>query len=133
MEMVEEIPGWQRITLGADKGYDRKEFVRELRDHHVTPHLAQKQSSALTSAPRVMPATRSARPSASVSRRSSAGSRPSAGCARRAIAERRGSAGCFASHWPLTTWSGCATCCLHRHKATGKLRVTIPSEAIEHP
>src|SRR6266849_4809512 len=28
--MVEEIPGQQRVTLGADKGYDNKEFVQEL-------------------------------------------------------------------------------------------------------
>jgi len=27
---VEEIPGEHRITLGGDKGYDRKEFVQEL-------------------------------------------------------------------------------------------------------
>jgi len=47
VEMVEEIPGLGRVTLGADKGYDRREFVRELRDHNVTPHIAQKQSSAI--------------------------------------------------------------------------------------
>jgi len=45
--MVEEIAGRQRITLGADKGYDRKEFVQELRDHQVTPHIARKRTSCL--------------------------------------------------------------------------------------
>jgi len=45
--MVEEIPGQQRVTLGADKGYDRKEFVQELRDHQVTPHIARKQTSII--------------------------------------------------------------------------------------
>jgi hypothetical protein len=30
LAMVEEIPGEHRITLGGDKGYDRKEFVQEL-------------------------------------------------------------------------------------------------------
>ena len=45
--MVEEIPGTKRVTLGADKGYDAKEFVRELRDHQVTPHVAQKPTSAI--------------------------------------------------------------------------------------
>ena len=45
--MVEEIPGQQRVTLGADKGYDRKEFVQELRDHQVTPHLARKPTSII--------------------------------------------------------------------------------------
>jgi hypothetical protein len=34
----------QPITLGADKGYDSGDFVMELRDQAVTPHLAQNQS-----------------------------------------------------------------------------------------
>jgi IS5 family transposase len=33
-----------RITLGADKGYDSREFVQELRRRQVTPHVAQNQS-----------------------------------------------------------------------------------------
>jgi len=33
--------------LGADKGYDRKEFVEELRDHQVTPHLACKATTII--------------------------------------------------------------------------------------
>jgi IS5 family transposase len=33
--------------LGADKGYDSKEFVRELRDHRVTPHLACKPTTII--------------------------------------------------------------------------------------
>jgi IS5 family transposase len=45
--MVEEIAGWQRVTLGADKGYDRKQLVQELREHRVTPHVAQKVNSAI--------------------------------------------------------------------------------------
>lgn len=45
--MVEQIPGWGRITLGADKGYDRRELVQELREHNVTPHFARKQSSII--------------------------------------------------------------------------------------
>jgi DDE family transposase len=34
----------QPVTLGADKGYDTKDFVIELRDKAVTPHVAQNQS-----------------------------------------------------------------------------------------
>ena len=45
--MVEEIPGWHRVTLGADKGYDRKELVQELREHQVTPHFALKQTTII--------------------------------------------------------------------------------------
>src|SRR5271166_429265 len=47
LAMVEQIPGWRRITLGADKGYDRKEFVEALRDHQVTPHLACKATTII--------------------------------------------------------------------------------------
>jgi transposase len=45
--LVEAIPGFSRVTLGADKGYDGKEFVQELRDHQVTPHIAPKASSII--------------------------------------------------------------------------------------
>jgi len=47
LAMVEQIPGWGRLTLGADKGYDRRELVQELREHNVTPHFARKQSSII--------------------------------------------------------------------------------------
>jgi hypothetical protein len=33
-----------RVTLGADKGYDSADFVVELREQTVTPHVAQNQS-----------------------------------------------------------------------------------------
>src|SRR5215469_5551018 len=45
--MVGEIPGFKRVTLGADKGYDAKEFVRALRDHQVTPHIACKPTTII--------------------------------------------------------------------------------------
>ena len=47
--MAEQIPGTQRVSLGADKGYDQAEVVQELRRMKVTPHVAQKQRSALDS------------------------------------------------------------------------------------
>jgi hypothetical protein len=34
-------PGSRRLTLGADKAYDVHEFVDDLRDLNVTPHIAQ--------------------------------------------------------------------------------------------
>ena len=45
--MMEEIPSWRRVTLGADKGYDRKGLVQEMRDHRVTPHFARRQDSTI--------------------------------------------------------------------------------------
>jgi len=47
LAMVAELAGWRRVTLGADKGYDQKEFVRALREHQVTPHVACKVHSAI--------------------------------------------------------------------------------------
>jgi transposase len=34
----------KRRTLGADRGYDTRDFVREVRHQNVTPHVAQNQS-----------------------------------------------------------------------------------------
>ena len=39
--MLEQIPGEQRVTVGADKAYDTKDFVQECRNMQVTPHVAQ--------------------------------------------------------------------------------------------
>jgi transposase len=39
--VVRYSPGSRRLTLGADKGYDAREFVDDLRDLNVTPHIAQ--------------------------------------------------------------------------------------------
>jgi transposase len=45
LEMVDKVPGKRRITLGADKGYDTKDFVTACRDMKVTPHVARRQHS----------------------------------------------------------------------------------------
>jgi transposase len=42
--IVRHSPGSRRITLGADKAYDAAEFVEDLRDLNVTPHIAQNDS-----------------------------------------------------------------------------------------
>jgi len=39
--MLAQIPGGKRVTAGADKGYDTREFVAECRQMGVTPHVAQ--------------------------------------------------------------------------------------------
>lgn len=41
VEMLGELRGDHRVTLGADKGYDTAEFVDRLRSLGVTPHVAQ--------------------------------------------------------------------------------------------
>ncbi len=45
VRMLDRLPRQKRrITLGGDKGYDTREFVAELRQRKVTPHVAQNQN-----------------------------------------------------------------------------------------
>jgi len=39
--MLEQVSGIHRITIGADKGYDTKDFVAECRNLQTTPHVSQ--------------------------------------------------------------------------------------------
>jgi IS5 family transposase len=39
--MLEQVPGVDRITVGADKAYDTRDFVAECRNLKVTPQVAQ--------------------------------------------------------------------------------------------
>ena len=41
LEMMSNLSGRKRLTLGADKGYDTKDFIDNLRQLTVTPHVAQ--------------------------------------------------------------------------------------------
>ena len=41
LEMLAELPGAQRKTVGADKAYDTEDFVHDCRELNVTPHVAQ--------------------------------------------------------------------------------------------
>lgn len=47
LDMLQAVPGSRHLTVGADKGYDTKDFVRECRDMDITPHVARKQHSAI--------------------------------------------------------------------------------------
>ena len=44
VEMIAELGGNHRVTVGGDKGYDTKEFVECLRDLNATPHVARNTS-----------------------------------------------------------------------------------------
>jgi transposase len=44
--MAAQIEGAERVTLAADKGYDQKSLVEELRRIQVTPHVAQNDKRA---------------------------------------------------------------------------------------
>jgi transposase len=41
LALIEQRPQKTRMTLGADKGYDTKDFVADLRAVKVTPHVSQ--------------------------------------------------------------------------------------------
>ena len=45
VSMVEAIPGRHRITVGADKAYDTKDFMANMRELDAAPHVAQNTSS----------------------------------------------------------------------------------------
>lgn len=47
LDMLQAVPGNRHLTVGADKGYDTKDFVRECRDMDITPHIARKQHSGI--------------------------------------------------------------------------------------
>lgn len=46
-ELVKGVPGRHRITVSGDRGYDDAGFVDSLRSLNATPHVAQKQRSAV--------------------------------------------------------------------------------------
>jgi transposase len=41
LEMLQEVPGIGRVTVGGDKGFDTADFVCECRNLRMTPHVAQ--------------------------------------------------------------------------------------------
>jgi len=45
--MIGSIPGDSQVSVGGDKGYDTKGFVADARELKATPHVAQKQHSAI--------------------------------------------------------------------------------------
>ncbi len=40
-ELLAKLPGSKRKTVGADKNYDTRGFVKECRDMNITPHVAR--------------------------------------------------------------------------------------------
>jgi transposase len=45
LEMIGHKPEGKRVTLGADKAYDTRDFVKQLRENQVTPHVAQNDTN----------------------------------------------------------------------------------------
>ena len=45
VDLVDALGGSRRLTLGADKNYDTRGFVEEMRARNVTPHVAQNDTN----------------------------------------------------------------------------------------
>jgi transposase len=45
LEMLRKVPGKRRITVGGDKNYDTKDFVKSCRSITATPHVALRETS----------------------------------------------------------------------------------------
>lgn len=45
LEMIADRPDTGRITVGGDKNYDTHEYVAQLREMDVTPHVAQNETN----------------------------------------------------------------------------------------
>ena len=52
-DACQALPGDESITitLGADKGYDAKEFIQALQEMNVRPHVAQNKSGRQSAVP----------------------------------------------------------------------------------
>jgi transposase len=46
--LIEDVPGRHRITVGADRAYDTRDFVAGLRRLNATPHVAQNISGRIS-------------------------------------------------------------------------------------
>jgi hypothetical protein len=44
LAMLDRLPTLGPMTLAADRGFDARDFVMELRERRVTPHIAQNTS-----------------------------------------------------------------------------------------
>ena len=94
-------PGLASHYAGADKGYDSKNFVEELRTIRSPRTLRAKPLLSSMRGPLVIPLWLASK-SVNASRRSSAGLKRSPAAQNAPSRTARGT-GCFASHWPLIT------------------------------
>jgi transposase len=108
--LAEAIPGQQRATLGADKNYDTRDFVHELRELRVTPHVAQNTSGRSSA----IDGRTTRHPGYAVSQRKRKcveeifGWMKTVGLLRKTgIVGSPGWAGCSPLRPPCTTWCGC--------------------------
>jgi len=45
LDMLGQVPGTRRITVGADKNYDTRDFITSCRQMTITPHVAHRETS----------------------------------------------------------------------------------------
>ena len=47
LDMLGQVPGSRRITVGGDKNFDTQDFVTDCREMNVTPHVACREASTV--------------------------------------------------------------------------------------
>ncbi|MHC2487646.1 transposase [Sinorhizobium meliloti] len=101
----------QAITLGADKAYDTKDFVKDLRSIKVTPHVTQNINGRRSAIDGRTTCHSGYRVSLRIRKRieegRSAGSKPSPGRIRRSSVAATASDGPSPSRPPPMIWCGC--------------------------
>jgi transposase len=111
MLMAERLEGAERATLAADKAYDTKDFVSEMRAMNVTPHVSQNTKRPGGSAINGRTTRHEGYDVSQRKRkrieRSLAGSKLLERSERRGIADWKPSGGFLRSRLLLTTWCGC--------------------------
>ncbi len=113
LRMAESLPGTNRVTLGADKGYDTRDWVAELRGMQITPHVAQNDTHRRSAVDERTTRHFGYQLSQRARKRieevfgwmKTVGS-----CAKYVTVESIESAGCSPSRRRFTTWCGCAIC-----------------------
>ena len=111
----------RRVTLGGDKGFDTQDFVAEMREINVTPHVAQNDRGRRSA----IDGRTTRHPGYAVSLRIRKrieeafgwAPRRSPVCARRVTVGCPGSIGSSPSPWPPTIWFGCPSCWRRRRDA----------------
>ena len=110
LAMLDRLPTVSPITLAADRGFDARDFIMELRERRVTPHIAQNTSGRRSAIDRRTTRHPGYGASQRVRKRIEEAFgwiKTIAGQARTKLRGLGGCAGPLPSQLPLTTWCAC--------------------------
>jgi hypothetical protein len=113
LAMLDRLPTLGPVTLAADRGFDARDFVMELRERRViltSPRIPTAGARRSMAGPPATPATARASACVSALRKPSPGLRPLPVGPGPSCAASRGCAGRSRSRPPPTTWCACRVC-----------------------